>query len=172
MGALNIGWNADGALDSVHVRGWRSWLYGLSATSQMGVFNVHHDGLTAAWHLGRVDGLNAANISFVDANFVTTANANLPGGTPVPWVIAGLQMDNTADLTIAGGFIHISSMYRGSSAQPPASLNPIHITGGDTTLANFHIFQNGTVPTVRHKRRKAHADGRHAVPGERRDQRG
>ena len=59
MGALNIGWNADGALDSVHVNSWRSWLYGFSQSNQMGVFNVHHDGLTLGWQLGRIDGLNA-----------------------------------------------------------------------------------------------------------------
>ena len=60
MGALNIGWNADGALDTVHVHSWRSWLYGFSQTSQMGVFNVHHDGQTIGWNLGRIDGLNAS----------------------------------------------------------------------------------------------------------------
>ena len=66
----------------------------------------------------------------------------------MPWVITGLQLDNTSDLVIAGGIIKISSMYRGSSNQPPASLNPIHITGGNTTISDFHLLQNGVLPTI------------------------
>jgi hypothetical protein len=147
MGALNIGWQSDGGLDTTHVYGWRSWLYGFTGNA-IGPFNTHHDGLPQGWRLGRVDGLNASNITFVDANFVTTANADLPGGQPVPWVITDLQMDNTADLIIAGGLLRVSSMYRGGSAQPPASINPIQITGGTTTLSNYFIQQNGSVPTI------------------------
>ena len=144
MGALNIGWQTDGGLDTTHVYGWRSWLYGFTG-NMIGPFNTHHDGIPNGWQLGRIDGLSASNITFVDANFTVTANASLGG---VPWVIAGLQLDNTADLVIGGGIIRISSMYRGASAQVPASLNPIHITGGETTITSYLLVQNGSVPTI------------------------
>jgi hypothetical protein len=144
MGALNIGWQADGGLDTTHVHGWRSWLYGTTG-NMIGPFNTMHDGVPQGWRLGRIDGLNASNITFVDASFVVTANADLGG---VPWVITGLQHDNTADLIIGGGIIRISAMYRGASTQPPASVNPIQITGGSTVISNYYLVQNGAVPTI------------------------
>ena len=149
MGALNIGWNADGALDSVHVHSWRSWLYGFSQTSQIGVFNVHHDGQTIGWNLGRIDGLNASNITLVDANFVTTANADQPAaGLSIPWLITGLQLDGVpAYLQIAGGNLHITDFYR-SAASGYNTTNAITVTGGTTIISNFHLFQSGTLATI------------------------
>ena len=148
MGALNIGWQTDGGLDVTHVKNWRSWPFNLFSNIQMGAFNTHHDGVPNAWQLGRIDGLIASGITFVDANFVTTVNANLPGGLPVPWLITDLLLDNTSDLVVAGGTLRITNMVRGSSTHPPGSPSAIQITGGITDIVNGHIIQNGTVPTV------------------------
>lgn len=139
MGALHYGWYNDGTpvLDACHVTGWHSWMFGMTAR---GPFNTMHDGQVIAWYLGQIDGLNAKGLSFVDAQFVATANAII---SP-PWSINGLMLDgNGAALNVASGNLRISGAY--TTGQNPT---PIQVSGGQVAIENWYIAQGGSLPMV------------------------
>jgi len=141
MGALDWGWQIDGVQDTTKVVNWHEWVFGMGNAGN-GPYTVYHDGNTGGWKVGRVDGLYAKNVLFLDANMLITSNASLSEG---PSFYDNLDFDGTATLTIAGGEGNVfNNVTKVGNPLSPATL--ITVSSGYCYFNNAVIDAAGAAP--------------------------
>jgi hypothetical protein len=143
-GALNIGWEADGAQDFSHVKGWHTWNWGFQGTSGSGYSRAFADGSTVAWSIGRMDGLNATDLTFENAKLVLTANAN---NSVAVSLYENVHTDSyESGFLIQGGIANFFSNVQIAGYTHTATC-PFTVTGGTTFMQHVWLQESGTQST-------------------------
>jgi hypothetical protein len=154
MGALDIGWNADGAQDFTHVNMWHGGPWGFQGGFHgPNTGNAWSDGTTIGWQIGRVDGLNADGIGFFHSRLVFTPNFQISG---TPSELTNVMLDSyDSNLEVnASGTGKYTSLLITNLYSTDASFNavtcPINITGGQVYILNADVTASGfaTTPEV------------------------
>ena len=138
MGALDIGWQSDGAQDAIHLKGWTNGVFGAMTTG--GQLAVYEDGNTIAWQIGRTDGLNASDALLFRSRLVITSNAS-NANTPSQYENISMNGAN-ARIEIAGGQQQFTGLVDGTSTTTATC--PLNVTGGDTAINGVYMSIGGS----------------------------
>lgn len=137
-GSLNVGFEIDGALDSVEYRNCRVWPYGFAADVTL-YDGIYLDGGTIGFRIGKVDDLKMVNCTVLSARVVTFPSAD---GTGPFGHIVGLSLDNEfATFDHGAGQLTLSGLYSTKNAT-----NDYHLRvtdGAQMFLSSFFLGMGG-----------------------------
>ena len=137
VGALNVGFSEDGALDFCRLVGYEAWPFGLSSGPLY--TGVYSDGATVAANIGRCDDWDIRGLASF-AGKVNLLADNTQGA------ISNLLMDGDgANLAILGGFWNIANLTSTKALDPMPMLN---VSGGTTTISGLDFRGSGPVTQV------------------------
>jgi hypothetical protein len=134
-GSINVGWQADGAQDFSHVQGWHQWVFGFQQLNSSA--NPYYDGYGIAWQIGRMDSLNAIDITFWSSRFVITSNAT---NSQAASEYSNVGLDgNASALEIAGGYSNqFVNLYKTGTGSAVSNC-PINVSAGYTQINSSHV---------------------------------
>lgn len=145
-GALNVGWQADGAADFIFVKNWESHAHwGLNTTGGFGLVDAARgDGVCVGWQLGRADGILADTAGFFDCGIVATANSSNSLGM---WQWNNFWLDNDNVNLVMQGTQRILLSNLVKSGHSWTSSCPIDIGQGSVwiTQGYLELFQGPEV---------------------------
>lgn len=134
IGALNIGFEVDGALDFFHVQTLHFWPFGFSTKTTL-LNGVYYDGVGTSLKFGLCDGADFGTVSMFRTKMEVTLNATQ--GISNSFEKIHLDGDG-ARLLINGGVNAIAQVYSTKSSGSTASA--ISVTGGLTTISDAQIL--------------------------------
>lgn len=134
IGALNVGFDVDGALDFFHVQTLHFWPFGISTKTDL-LNNVYYDGVGTSLKFGLCDGADFGTISMFRTKMEITTNAT--SGISNSFKLIQLDGDG-ARLIVNGGVNSVSQVYSTKSAT--SATKSIEILGGTTTIADLQLL--------------------------------